>query len=408
MDKRSFKMGTLTGVLTMCIIGAVIFGGLKLTGHFYAKATGTQKASENADVIEKDTKRKLGLLSALVGHYYLYEDEVDEEMLEEGMYKGYIAALGDPYSCYYDEEATNDLLENLSGEFEGIGAILQQSKGDGYVEVVSVYSTSPAKKAGLKNGDLITKVDDRETAGKDLSEVVSWIRGEKGTDVTLTVERKGADGVYSEKKITVTRSVIEVESVEHRMLDGKVGYIRISEFEDTTYEQFKGALTELDEGGAKGLVIDLRDNPGGNLDTVCDMLDLILPKGTVVYTKDKYDKREDYKSDEAHKYEKPLCVLVNGHSASASEIFAGAVQDFEAGKIVGTTTYGKGVVQQIIDLKDGTSVKLTVAEYFTPDGRNINKKGIKPDVKVESGDDDIGGKVSKDKQLRRAIGELDL
>ena len=153
-------------------------------------------------------------------------------------------------------------------------------------------------------------------------------------------------------------------------------------------------------------MVDLRDNPGGNLDTVCDMLDLILPKGTVVYTKDKNDRREDYKSDERHKYEKPICVLVNGNSASASEIFAGAVQDFKAGKIVGTTTYGKGVVQQIIDLKDGTSVKLTVAEYFTPDGRNINKKGIKPDVRVEADDKDVFGDPAQDRQLRKAIGEL--
>lgn len=406
MDRKAFKRGALVGVLAMCVIFVIFLAGSRLINKLYAKSHGTEGAEEASDVIGNDTKDKLGLLSALIDHYYLYEDEIDEQKLEEGIYAGYVSYLGDPYSYYYDKDATKELQESTSGEYSGIGAVLQVDKTSGLVRIVNVYKDSPAEKAGLRKDDLIEKVNDKDVAGVDLSEVVTWIRGEKGTEVTITVAREGEEGKYDELDLTAVRSNIEVETVYYEMLDGKVGYIAVSEFDDVTYEQFKEALNTLDEKGAKGMVVDLRDNPGGNLDIVCDMLDLMLPEGTVVYTKDKNDKREDYTSDEAHQYNKPVSVLVNGSSASASEIFAGAMRDFKAAKIVGTTTYGKGVVQQIIDLKDGTCVKLTVAEYFTPSGDNINKKGITPDAEVEPGEDDVFGNPKTDKQLRKAIEEL--
>ena len=216
--------------------------------------------------------------------------------------------------------------------------------------------------------------------GMDLSEVVTYIKGEKGTEVELTVLR-GEDA--DEVTVTAVRDTVEAQTVEYEMLEDQIGYLAVSEFDSVTYGQYEEALEALSDQGMEGLVVDLRNNPGGNLNTVCDMLDLVLPEGTIVYMEDKEGKRQTYSSDDAHQLDVPMAVLVNGNSASASEIYAGAIQDHEAGTIVGTQTYGKGVVQQIFDLGDGTSVKLTIAEYFTPKGRSINGEGVTPDLEVE-------------------------
>ena len=234
--------------------------------------------------------------------------------------------------------------------------------------------------------------------GQDLNNVVAKIKGEEGTQVEITVLRGENMEEYT---ATATRKVVEVHTVEHEMKSDGIGYIRITEFDSVTYDQFASALEDLEAQGMTGLVIDLRDNPGGNLDTVCDILDLILPEGTIVSTKDKNGEGETYTSDEEHKLEIPLSVLTNGNSASASEIFAGAVQDYGVGTLVGTTTFGKGIVQQIFPLTDGTSIKLTISEYFTPKGRNIHGTGIDPDVEVEyeyNEEDPVA-----DNQLEKAI-----
>ena len=406
IDKQSFKKGALAGVLAMCIIGAFLLLGLKFTDHWFAGGKKTTSDSASDVILEKETQKKLDKLDGLVDKYYLYGDEIDEDHQREGVYAGFINSLGDPYSVYYDQEATKALRETMSGEYDGIGAVLSQDEESGLVRVIKVYVDSPAQKAGLKRDDLIAKVDGKDVTDNDLNEVVTWIRGEKGTEVVLTIRRKDKSGAYQEMKLTALRSSIEVETVDSKMLEGKIGYISVSEFEQVSEDQFKEAVDKLNEAGAKGLIVDLRDNPGGDLDTVCAMLDYLLPKGTVVYTKDKNDKREDYSSDEEHKYARPVNVLANRYSASASEIFCGAIQDFGAGKIVGEKTYGKGVVQQIIDLRDGTCLKLTVAEYFTPKGRSINKKGVQPDVEVKSGTNDEYGDPARDQQLKKAIEEL--
>lgn len=375
--KKNFLQGALFGALIMLCGTGVVSCGIRL--------------SEDAS-----SEEKLSVLKGLIDENYI--GDVDEEALEEGIYKGYIQGLEDPYSVYYNEEETKDLYETTEGEYSGIGAVLSQDLESGVIILVQIYEGSPAAKAGLKDNDILTKVGDIEVTGMDLSEVVTYIKGEKGTDVDLTVLR-GEDA--EEITVTATRDTVEAQTVKYEMLEGQTGYLSVSEFDSVTYAQYEEALNELTDQGMTGLIVDLRNNPGGNLNTVCEMLDLVLPKGTIVYTEDKDGKRETATSDDEHQINVPMVVLVNGNSASASEIYAGAVQDYGIGKIVGTQTYGKGVVQQIFDLGDGTSVKLTIAEYFTPNGRNIDGEGITPDVEVEYEADENNPEA--DNQLEKAL-----
>lgn len=244
--------------------------------------------------------------------------------------------------------------------------------------------------------DILLEVDGRDIQGEDLNTVVSYVKGERGTEVTLTVLRDG-----DEVDLAAVRDTIEVQTVEYRMLDGQLGYISVSEFDDVTYDQFKTALDDLEAQDMQGLIIDLRNNPGGNVDTVTDMLKLLLPEGPIISIKDKNGNTEEMTCDGENEFTKPLAVLVNGYSASASEIFSGAVQDYGTGTIVGTTTYGKGVVQQLISLGDGTCLKVTIAEYYTPSGRSINGTGVTPDVEVEYEYDEKNPEA--DNQLDKAV-----
>ena len=375
--KKIFLQGALFGALIMLCGTGVVSCGIRLSD-------------------DASSEEKLSVLKGLIDENYI--GDVDEEALEEGIYKGYIQGLEDPYSVYYNEEETKDLYETTEGEYSGIGAVLSQDLESGVITLVQIYEGSPAAKAGLKDNDILTKVGDIEVTGMDLSEVVTYIKGEKGTDVDLTVLR-GEDA--EEITVTATRDTVEAQTVKYEMLEGQTGYLSVSEFDSVTYAQYEEALNELTAQGMTGLIVDLRNNPGGNLNTVCEMLDLVLPKGTIVYTEDKDGKRETATSDDEHQINVPMVVLVNGNSASASEIYAGAIQDYGIGKIVGTQTYGKGVVQQIFDLGDGTSVKLTIAEYFTPNGRSIDGEGITPDVEVEYEADENNPEA--DNQLEKAL-----
>lgn len=361
--KKGFIKGALTGALLTLLVVSLVACGLQ---HI------------NEGIISSDTETKLSYLKKLIDETYLHD--VKEKDLNEGIYKGYVEGLGDQYSAYYDKKETKELTESLDGSFSGIGAVMTQDASSGVITITRVYDDSPAKKAGIKTGDILYRVEEKTVTGKDLDKVVSWIKGKKGTKVNLTLLR----GTNSDKiKVTATRDVINVETVKYKVLENQIGYISISEFDSVTGAQFAKALKQLQKKNIEGLVVDLRNNPGGSLSTVCDILDSILPKGLIVYTKDKNGKKEEYTSDEKHRLNLPMSVLVNGQSASASEIFAGAVQDYGKAEIIGTQTYGKGVVQNLFDLKDGTCVKLTTSEYFTPKGRNIDGKGITPDVKIE-------------------------
>lgn len=374
MKNHSFLKGALAGALVVLLAGGVVSCG----------------------ILKSEEGRKMDLLNSLIDQYYI--GDVDEAELSEGVYKGYIEGLGDPYSVYYDEEETEQMNESLSGEFGGVGALMSQDRDTGVITILQVYDGSPAQEAGMRDGDTLYKVEGEEVTGEDLSDVVSKVKGEKGTQVTLTVLRADTG---EEEELTITRDTIQAQTVSHEMKEGNVGYIRIAEFDAVTYDQYREALEDLESQGMEKLIVDLRSNPGGNLDTVCDILDLMLPEGLIVYTEDKNGEREEYTSDEEHQFDKPLVVMMNGYSASASEIFAGAIQDYGLGQIVGTQSYGKGVVQSIFDLQDGTSVKLTIAEYFTPNGRSIDGEGITPDVEVEYQYDENNPEA--DNQLDRAM-----
>lgn len=359
---RNFFKGALCGALVMLLA-----------------MTGIRQIFGNR-VIEKDTEKKLKTIDKIIDSAYLRSEELDEEQLQEYILKGYVAGLNDPYSVYFNEEETKEIFETTAGEFGGIGALMSQNRETMIVTMSNVYKDSPADKAGFRNNDILYKVDGEDISGQDLREIVKKVKGEKGTKVTITVLR-GANN--EEYEATVTRDIIEAQTVTYEMKEDFIGYIRLSEFDQVSLKQFETALSDLKEQGMKALIVDLRGNPGGNLSTVCGISDLILPEGTIVSTKEPDGQEQIYKSDDEKKLEIPLSVLVDGASASASEIFAGAVQDHEVGTIIGTTTYGKGVVQNIFDLRDGTSLKLTISEYFTPDGRNIDGKGIEPDVEVK-------------------------
>ncbi len=369
--KKSFYKGALCGALTM-LAGVIVIGVVA----FLFTMSGDGKIMNFA------TEMKLEALEEMIEETYLYSDEIDKDALRESLIKGYVEGLGDPYTVYYDEEETKSLLESTSGEFGGIGVGISQNQETGVITFTTVYEGSPGEAAGLKDGDILYKVDGEDITSQDLDldQIVSRIRGEKGTTVEITILR-GDD--LKEYTYTVTRDIIEVETVYYEMKEDQIGYIAVSGFEKVTSHQFEEALEDLKSQGMKSLVIDLRNNPGGNLSTVCEMLDLILPKGTIVYTEDKYGNRDTYSSDEEHKLEIPMAVLINGNSASASEIFAGAIQDYGVGTLVGTTSYGKGIVQNLYQITDGTCLKVTTSEYFTPNGRNIHGIGIEPDIKVE-------------------------
>ena len=384
-----FRKGFLAGFLAAAILLAGAFGVRYVIGLSGGDYTGGL-------VSEEDVQDKLDKINAVISKYYLYEDEIDTEDLVEGIYAGYTASLGDPYTVYYDEESTREFMKSISGEFGGIGATVSKKADEDEILISEVYEESPAEQAGLKAGDVLIQADGHAVSGQDLDTVVSWISGEPGTDVELRISRAG-----EEMDVTVTRDVIETKTVEYEMKEDGIGYIRVEEFDKVTYDQFKAALDDLEGQGMNSLIIDLRGNPGGQLTTVTDMLKLFLPEGVIVSTKDKYGNTDEITCDGSHEFTKPLAVLVNQYSASASEIFSGAVQDYGVGQIVGTTTYGKGVVQQLMDLGDGTYLKVTIAEYYTPSGRSINGAGVEPDVEVENVYSEQGAEV--DNQLEKAL-----
>ena len=311
---------------------------------------------------------------------YYYNGEIDMDAMYDAMLHAAVSSLGDPYSVYYSPEEYSALLESSSGVYSGIGATISQDMTTKAMTIVTPFTNSPAYNAGLCSGDQIVAVDGESVIGEDLSDVVTKIKGLEGTTVNITVLRDGQEITF-----TVKRARIEVEFVSHKMLDDKIGYSLVSEFEETTADQFSAAIADLQKKGMKGLVVDIRNNPGGLYNIVCDMLDRILPKGSLlVYTEDKYGRKAYEYAETTDTVDIPIAVIVNGNSASASEIFSGALQDYGKAVIVGTQSFGKGIVQSVIPIMyDGSGVKLTSSRYFTPNGVCIHGTGITPDVVVE-------------------------
>lgn len=333
--------------------------------------------NNSSEVTDESHQNKKDYIKKIISAYYI--DEVTDEDYRLAELRALLDSLGDPYSCYYTQEEFAELLESSNGIYSGIGAMVSQNSTTGIITIVKPFVDGPAFKAGLLPGDIIYKVEDKEVTGMDLSSVVSMMKGEEGTKVVIEIVR---EGVSEPIEATITRRKIEVPTVEYEMLDNNIGYIYVMEFDQVTEKQFINAVNDLVSKGMKGLVIDVRDNPGGLLSVVVNMLDRLLPEGMIVYTEDKNGKREEHKSTAKEKLDIPMAVLVNGYSASASEIFAGALQDYKMAEIVGTQSFGKGIVQSLFTLSDGSAIKITVSRYFTPNGRCIHDEGITPDIEV--------------------------
>ena len=401
--KKSFWGGVITGVLAAALIVSGVFLGQSVWNLYQSSRTQETAAQNEEDgvssnsVANAQTMNKLQVLEDTIDRYYL--ESVDEQTLEKGVYDGLVEALGDPYSTYYASEELKELQDKTEGIYYGIGAYVGIDADTSLPRLTGIIEGTPAQESGLRAGDLLYKVDGEEVQGLELTQVVSKIKGEEGTSVHLTIIREGATDYL---EVDVVRRKVESPTVNQKMLDGGIGYIQITEFDTVTLDQFTEALAVCRGSGMKGLILDLRGNPGGNLNTVCDIAREILPKGLIVYTEDKDGKRSEYTCDGTKEMKEPLVVLVDSGSASASEILAGAVKDYGIGTLVGTTTFGKGIVQRIISLSDGSAVKLTVSNYYTPNGNNIHKIGIEPDIE-EKFDSEAYYNDGVDNQLNKAI-----
>lgn len=396
-----FRKGFLCGVLSCSGVVLVLAVVLQLTGRIDVSGIAVNTTQDISQ--KRRIERKANAIKHYIDDYYL--DDINQEHMEDSIYKGIVAGLGDEYAAYYTAEEYADIMEKTSGKFCGIGAYVSQDANTGAITIVKPMKNSPAEKAGIKAGDIVYKIDGKDVTGKDLSAVMAMIKGEEGTDVQFKIVRSGESDYLD---IGVTREEIEEDTVAYRMLSNKIGYLQVTGFEEVTPKQFSDGLDALEKQGMQALLLDLRDNGGGLLKAAVEMLDRMLPEGLVVYTEDSKGAGEKYFAEDAVEVTVPVAVLVNGNSASASEVFSGALQDKCKAKLVGTKTYGKGIVQTIFDMKDGSALKMTTSKYFTPLGRNIHGEGLKPDIEVTLdrktlNKKDAKGNSKPDNQMKKAI-----
>lgn len=377
-NRKSFRNGMISGVLLCLLILCCIYTVRQLCSIHrmrMEKILSQETTKEQDNLVNDMTMKKLEVIEQAISDYY-YQEDIKTADLIDGMYQGVVASLGDPYSTYYTEDDLEDLMEQTEGIYYGIGAYVGMDAQTGMAYISGVFEGTPAEEAGLRDGDVIYMVNEEPMQGMELSDIVGRIKGEEGTKVQLTIYREGEADYL---QIPVERRKIESPTVKYELYDNKVGYIQITEFDDITVDQFAEAMAALSEQGMEGLVLDLRANPGGNLSAVVEIARQILPEGLIVYTEDREGNRTEYSCDGKSVFDEPLAVLINGYSASASEILAGAIKDYGIGELIGTTTFGKGIVQKVMSLSDGTALKLTVSTYFTPKGNNIHGIGIEPD-----------------------------
>lgn len=406
MEQNNKKNGYWSGLISGLLLAILLFGCVYIGNQVYrifeAKQIAESSQTEDAELLNEYTAAKVDVIEDTIHQYFL--EETSRSDLENGIYTGMLEALDDPYSTYYSAEELKELQMSTEGIYYGIGAYISKAVTDEFCIISGVIENTPAQEADLRDGDIIYEVDGVLTQGMDTTEVVSLIKGEEGTQVVLTLIREGEDDYL---EIPVERRKIESPTVSNEMLENGIGYIEITEFDEVTEDQFAEALAECKGNGMKALILDLRSNPGGNLSTVCEISRMVLPKGLIVYTEDKYGEKDEYTCDGLRQLQVPAVVLVNGYSASASEILAGAMKDHGIATIMGTTTFGKGIVQRVISLSDGSAVKLTVSKYYTPNGNDIHEKGIEPDVVVEF-DADAYYNEGIDNQLQEAINYLNV
>lgn len=400
-ERAKRRKGRLNGIVCF-IAGMIVSFVLVYVGFVIALNNGGFTSGLAATNVSKLDYRKIeektSLLQSIIDKYFLFDEDMTK--VEDGIYAGMMNGLDDPYTVYYTKEEYKALNEDTEGKYSGIGATVSQNPKSKIITIVNVFDNSPAKEGGLLAGDIIYKIDGEEVTGTDLDVLVKTkIRGVEGSSFTMTVIR-GDD--RKQIDLNLTRRSIEVQTVTSKMLNDGIGYVAVSQFDALTSEQFKSNIESLKSQGMKKLIVDLRGNPGGLLDQVVDMLDYILPEGLVLYTEDKNGNKEEYYAKNPDELKIPMAVLVNENSASASEVFTATFKDFKWGKVVGKTTFGKGIVQNVLPLGDGTAVKITTQHYYPPSGYDLHKVGIKPDVDVDLNDGAVIGSDS-DNQLGKAV-----
>ena len=381
--RKARNKGMIQGLLitlVIVLISAAVITGISVIKMFANNSIyATLLGSTTDSVLDKKAVDKINNLYGIIEKTYI--KPVERETLQDGLYKGILEALDDPYSAYYNKEEFAKMMEGTSGTFEGIGAYLTQDPDTKEIVVVRAIKDSPAEKAGIVADDVVVEVDGEDITGQDIDVVVSKLRGPKGTDVNVGVRRKGEDETI---RFDITRAKIDSISVDYEMFDDKMGYIAIADFADATADQFNEAMDDLEAQGMESLILDLRSNGGGYVDSAVAVADRLVKDGMIVSVKEKHGLSYKYEDAGDENYLKVPCVLlVDGNTASASEILTGALRDHDIATIMGTKTFGKGITQIILPLGDGSGVKVTNSEYFTPDGENVHEVGIEPDIEVE-------------------------
>lgn len=410
-SRKHFYCGLITGMAAALILisSAYLFTRIQAYAEARNKAQAATEGSRNAQpgaqeegggetqqAVSEAVMTKMELIEAVIDAYY-YKEDTDKQAMVDGIFKGMVASLGDPYSEYYTAEELNDVMDGIEGIYYGIGCFVQMDVNMGLPKISRIIAGTPAEEADVRENDYIFAVEGEETYGLSLSEVVAKIKGPEGTKVNITFIRNNA---YVD--IEVERRQVESPTVNLEMSDDGIAYIQITEFDEVTIDQFTEAMAVAKGSNMKGMILDLRSNPGGSLKAVVEVARALLPEGLIVYTEDRSGKRKEYTCDGSKELDVPLVVLINGNSASASEILAGAIKDYGIGTLLGTTTFGKGIVQQPISLGDGSAVKLTVSSYFTPNGINIHGTGIEPDEVCEFDGERYYSDEKYDNQLERA------
>lgn len=397
------KKKTITLLVIIVLVTNIItFGLTNLIGvSLNTKMYIPKREYDQLTSVYKEYSKIIGVENYIKENYL---KDVDDEKLLDGQLKGLLQSLEDPYSVYMTKDEFKSIMEETSGSFGGIGVVVTPGD-DNFITVVSPIKGTPGERAGIKSGDKIVKVDGTEFAAENMDAAVKLMRGEPNTEVSLTIMRKDKTGKSEMIDLEIVREKIRAETVESNIIDDDIGYIKITSFDELTYKDFKRELDKLGSHNIEGLIIDLRNNPGGLLNVTAQIADELLGEGDIVYTETKNGEREYLKSNKSM-VDYPLVILVNGGSASASEILAGAIRDHNRGTLIGTTTYGKGVVQRLKDLPDGSGIKLTISEYFTPNGINIHGVGIEPDIVLELPEDIQGigvENLGQDNQLKKAL-----